>query len=31
VSKELLLDWSEIDFDHAVANLDEIRKYNPQR
>jgi 3-hydroxyacyl-[acyl-carrier-protein] dehydratase len=31
VSKELLLDWSEIDFDHVVANVDDIRKFNPQR
>ena len=31
MSKELLLDWSEIDFDHVVANVDDIRKFNPQR
>jgi 3-hydroxyacyl-[acyl-carrier-protein] dehydratase len=31
VSKELLLDWSEIDFDRVVASLDDIRKFNPQR
>ncbi len=30
-SKETLLDLSEIDFNHVVADLDEIRRYNPQR
>jgi len=29
--KELLTDLSTIDFDHVVADIDEIRKYNPQR
>lgn len=31
MSKELLLDPSEIDFNHVVADLEEIRRYNPQR
>jgi 3-hydroxyacyl-[acyl-carrier-protein] dehydratase len=31
VSKELLLDHSEIDLDRVAADLDEIRRYNPQR
>jgi 3-hydroxyacyl-[acyl-carrier-protein] dehydratase len=30
-SKDLLLDLSEIDFNHVVADLDEIRRCNPQR
>lgn len=29
--KELLLDPSEIDFGHVIADLDEIRRHNPQR
>jgi 3-hydroxyacyl-[acyl-carrier-protein] dehydratase len=29
--KDLILDFSEFDFDHPVANLEEIRRYNPQR
>jgi 3-hydroxyacyl-[acyl-carrier-protein] dehydratase len=29
--KELILDFSEYDVDHVVADLDEIRKYNRQR
>lgn len=29
--KEFLVDLSKIDFDHPVATIDEIRKYNPQR
>ncbi len=29
--KELLLDFSEIDFNHVVADLAEIRRFNPQR
>jgi 3-hydroxyacyl-[acyl-carrier-protein] dehydratase len=29
--KELLLDLSEIDFNHVIADLEEIRRYNPQR
>ena len=31
MSKELLLDHSEIDLDRVVADLDEIRRHNPQR
>jgi 3-hydroxyacyl-[acyl-carrier-protein] dehydratase len=31
VSKELLLDLSEIDFNRVVADLEEIRRFNPQR
>ncbi len=31
MTKELLLELSEIDFGHVVADLDEIRRYNPQR
>jgi 3-hydroxyacyl-[acyl-carrier-protein] dehydratase len=31
VSKELLLDPAEIDFNHVVADLAEIRSFNPQR
>ncbi len=30
-SKELLFDLSTIDFEHPVADLETIRKYNPQR
>ncbi|MEX0675456.1 MAG: 3-hydroxyacyl-ACP dehydratase FabZ family protein [Pirellulales bacterium] len=30
-SKELLLDLAEIDFNRVVADLDEIRRVNPQR
>jgi 3-hydroxyacyl-[acyl-carrier-protein] dehydratase len=30
-NKELLLDFSELDFGRVVANLEEIRRYNPQR
>jgi 3-hydroxyacyl-[acyl-carrier-protein] dehydratase len=30
-NKELLLDLSEIDFNHVVADLAEIRRFNPQR
>jgi 3-hydroxyacyl-[acyl-carrier-protein] dehydratase len=29
--KELIADLSTIDFDNVVADIDEIRKYNPQR
>lgn len=29
--KDVLLDPSEIDFNHVVADLDEIRRCNPQR
>ena len=31
VAKDILLDLAEIDFNHVVADLDEIRRYNPQR
>jgi 3-hydroxyacyl-[acyl-carrier-protein] dehydratase len=30
-SKSLLFDLSTIDFNHIVADIDEIRRYNPQR
>ena len=30
-SKALLFDLSTIDFSHIVADIDEIRRYNPQR
>ena len=30
-AKNLILDPSEYDLDHVVADIDEIRKYNPQR
>lgn len=30
-AKELILDFSEYDPDHVIADLDEIRRYNPQR
>ena len=29
--KDLILDFSEYDLDHVVADADEIRRYNPQR
>ena len=29
--KDFLVDLTQVDFDHAVASLDEIRRYNPQR
>ena len=29
--KPLLVDLSQIDLDRVVADVDEIRKYNPQR
>ncbi len=29
--KELIADLSSIDFDHVIADIDEIRKHNPQR
>ena len=29
--KDLLIDLAEVDFNHVVANLDEIRQHNPQR
>jgi len=30
-SKELLIDFSEYDLNHVVADIDAIRRYNPQR
>jgi 3-hydroxyacyl-[acyl-carrier-protein] dehydratase len=30
-AKDLLIDLAEIDFSHIIADLDEIRRYNPQR
>ena len=30
-SKTLIIDLSTIDFDHVVADIESIRKYNPQR
>ncbi len=29
--KELMVDLSQIDFDNPIADLEEIRRYNPQR
>ncbi len=29
--RELILDPSTLDFDHVIADAEEIRKYNPQR
>ncbi|RMG00420.1 MAG: beta-hydroxyacyl-ACP dehydratase [Planctomycetota bacterium] len=29
--KELILDPSQIDLDHVIADIEEIHKYNPQR
>ena len=29
--KDYLVDLSQVDFDHAIATLDDIRRYNPQR
>ena len=29
--KNLIIDFSEYDLDHVVADIDEIRRYNPQR
>ena len=29
--KDLILDFSEYDLDHVVADREEIRRYNPQR
>ncbi|HUY33910.1 MAG TPA: 3-hydroxyacyl-ACP dehydratase FabZ family protein [Pirellulales bacterium] len=31
MAKDLILDFSEYDLNHVVADLDEIRRYNPQR
>jgi 3-hydroxyacyl-[acyl-carrier-protein] dehydratase len=30
-SKDLLVDLAHIDFDHVIADVHEIRRYNPQR
>jgi 3-hydroxyacyl-[acyl-carrier-protein] dehydratase len=30
-TKELLLEFSEFELGHVIADLDEIRRYNPQR
>ncbi|MGD9720246.1 MAG: 3-hydroxyacyl-ACP dehydratase FabZ family protein [Pirellulales bacterium] len=30
-AKDLILDLAELDFNHVVADLEEIRRYNPQR
>jgi 3-hydroxyacyl-[acyl-carrier-protein] dehydratase len=30
-SRDLILDPSELDFDNIIADVEEIRKYNPQR
>jgi len=30
-AKELLLDPSDLDFNHVIADLEEIRRHNPQR
>lgn len=30
-AKDLILDFSAYDLDHVVADLEEIRRYNPQR
>lgn len=30
-SKDLILDFSAYDLDHVVADIEEIRRYNPQR
>jgi 3-hydroxyacyl-[acyl-carrier-protein] dehydratase len=29
--KDFLVDLSQVDFDHPIATLDDIRRYNPQR
>ena len=29
--KDLILDFSEYDVNHVVADIEEIRRYNPQR
>ena len=29
--KPLILDFSEYDLNHVVADIEEIRRYNPQR
>ena len=29
--KQLILDFSEYDLNHVVADIEEIRRYNPQR
>ena len=30
-ARDLILDFSEYDVDHVIADIDEIRRYNPQR
>jgi 3-hydroxyacyl-[acyl-carrier-protein] dehydratase len=30
-TKDLIIDFSEFDLDHVVADIEEIRRYNPQR
>ena len=30
-AKDLIIDWSEIDLNHVIADLAEIRRHNPQR
>lgn len=30
-SKQLLVDLEQIDFDHPIATVDDIRRFNPQR
>jgi 3-hydroxyacyl-[acyl-carrier-protein] dehydratase len=30
-AKDLILDLAEIDFSHVVADMEEVRRYNPQR
>ena len=29
--KSFIVDPADIDFNHVIADIDEIRKYNPQR
>ena len=29
--KDLIIDLSQIDLDHVIADIDEIRRHNPQR
>ena len=31
MKKPLIIDFSEFDLNHVVSNIDEIRRYNPQR
>jgi 3-hydroxyacyl-[acyl-carrier-protein] dehydratase len=30
-NKDLIIDFSEYDLDHVVADIEEIRRINPQR